>query len=97
MNGRLLWKSSPVMEWLQSYDEGKDVESLRAVCEETEKHEFASDPVFGEVAAQWKGAWEGRAVEWRAPIRGTIHTIVYENNCVKIDDLVRETAAAWRT
>jgi len=51
MNSRLLWKTSPLIEWMQCKDEGRDVERLKAVAEEIENHEHKDDPLFGEAVA----------------------------------------------
>ena len=51
MNSRLLWKTSPLIEWMHCKDEGRDVERLKAVAEEIENHEHKDDPLFGEAVA----------------------------------------------
>ena len=50
MNHRLLWKSSPLIEWMQSWDEGRDVGHLRGECEARARGvkmvALAANPVF---------------------------------------------------
>ncbi|MBQ4350584.1 MAG: ADP-ribosylglycohydrolase family protein [Clostridia bacterium] len=58
MNQRLLWKTSPLIEWMQCFDEGRDVERLRPLCEEIEEHDRLTDPVYGELAAKIAGEME---------------------------------------
>ena len=58
MNHRLLWKSSPLIEWMQSWDEGRDVGHLRGECEEADAHDHAADPAYGELAAKLVGEME---------------------------------------
>ena len=47
-----------MIEWYQCRDEGRDVERLRPLCEEVEKHDRLADPVYGELAAKLVGEME---------------------------------------
>jgi ADP-ribosylglycohydrolase len=49
MHNKLLWKTSPLIEWMQCYDEGKDVEALRPLCEELNKNDRCINPVLGDI------------------------------------------------
>ncbi|MBR4744075.1 MAG: ADP-ribosylglycohydrolase family protein [Oscillospiraceae bacterium] len=62
MSNKLLWKASPLIEWMQCKDEGRDVERLHALAKEIEEHEYTTDSSFGEAAAALVGELENALI-----------------------------------